>query len=133
MKGLSSYWLKEHALHSLLKAHTWTESWGGRGKAHWTRIFTPSLDWTSSWTPVEREMAFHGINQGEHFIYCHLMSTCNPMLFRFSSIGIRALHGWHLSCIFGLFWVSRFLVWKRFFFLFGVDSRLTSPIEVGDL
>ena len=120
MKGLSpSSWLKEHAL---LRAHTWTESWKGKGRAHWTQIFTPSLDWASSWTPVEHEMAFHGINQGEHFIYCHfmhaLMSTCDPMLFKFSSIGIRALHGWHLSCMFGLFRVSRFLVWKPFFFSF---------------
>ena len=42
-------------------------------------------------------MAFHGINQGKHFIYCHLMhvlmSTCDPMSFKISSIGIRA-HTW---------------------------------------
>ena len=37
MKGLSpSSWLKEHAL---LRAHTWTESWKGKGRAHWTQIF----------------------------------------------------------------------------------------------
>ena len=36
-------------------------------------------------------MVFHNINQGEHFIYCHLMhvlmSTCDLILFKFSSIG----------------------------------------------
>ena len=67
-------------------------------------------------------MVFHGINQCEHLIYCHLMhalmSTCDLMSFKFSSIGIRALYGWHLSCISGLFWVSRFLVLKPFFWRF---------------
>ena len=42
-------------------------------------------------------MAFHGINQGKHFIYCYLMhalmSTCDPMSFKISSIGIIAIHG----------------------------------------
>ena len=115
---LASSWLKRACT---LKS-TWTESWGGNGRAHWTRIFIPSLDWASSWTPMENEMVFHGINQCEHLIYCHLMhalmSTCDPMSFKFSSIGIRALYGWHLSCISGLFWVSRFLVLKPFFWRF---------------
>ena len=35
-------------------------------------------------------MAFHDINQGKHFIYCHLMhalmSTCDPMSFKISSM-----------------------------------------------
>ena len=39
-------------------------------------------------------MAFHDINQGKHFIYCHLMhalmSTCDFMSFKISSVGIRA-------------------------------------------
>ena len=34
MKGLSSSWLKEHALHSFLRAHTWTESWRGKERAY---------------------------------------------------------------------------------------------------
>ena len=36
------------------------------------------------------KMVFHGINQGNHFIYCHLMhilmATCDPMSFKISSI-----------------------------------------------
>ena len=64
-------------------------------------------DWASSWRQWRTKMAFHDINQGEHFVYSHfmhaLMSICDPMLFKNSSIGIRAQHGWHLSCIFGLF------------------------------
>ena len=34
-------------------------------------------------------MALHGINQGKHFIYCHLMdalmSTCDPISFKILS------------------------------------------------
>ena len=39
---------------------------------------------------VERENGFHDINQGERFVYSRLMhalmSTCNPMLFKNSSL-----------------------------------------------
>ena len=35
-------------------------------------------------------MVFYDINQGKHFIYCHLMHTlmytCDPMSFKISSI-----------------------------------------------
>ena len=37
-------------------------------------------------------MTFHGINQGKHFIYCHLMhvlmSICDHMSFKISSNNI---------------------------------------------
>ena len=74
-------------------------------------------------------MAFHDINQGKHFIYCHLMhalmSTCDPMSFKISSVGIRA-HTWmtfelHIWVILGfpfsgleaIFW-SFFFIWCWF-------------------
>ena len=64
-------------------------------------------------------MTFHDINQGNHFVYYHLMhalmSTCDIMLFKISSIGIGA-HTWmtfelHIWVILGF----PFLVWKPFF------------------
>ena len=81
------------------------------------------------------KMASDDINQGKHFIYCHLihalMSTSDLMSFKISSIGIRAIHGWHLSCIFGLFWVSVFWFgshFLEFFFhlvlILGFQARL---------
>ena len=60
-------------------------------------------DWALSWRQWSKKMAY----QGERFVnFCFmhaLISTCDPMLFKYSSIGIIAKYGWHLSCIFGLF------------------------------
>ena len=51
-------------------------------------------NWALSWRQWNEKMAFHEINQGERFVYSRfmhvLMSTWDPMLFKNSSIGIRA-------------------------------------------
>ena len=66
-------------------------------------------------------MAFHSINQGKHFIYCHLMhalmSTCYSMSFKISSIGIRA-HTWMTFKLayLGYFGFPNFWFGSHFFF-----------------
>ena len=83
---LASSWLKRACT---LKS-TWTESWGGNGRAHWTRIFILSQTEHILGHQWSKKFAFHGINQGKCFIYCHLMhaliSTCDPMSFKISSL-----------------------------------------------
>ena len=66
------------------------------------------------------------------------MSTCDPMSFKISSIGIRA-HTWmtfelYIWVILGFpFFGLEAIFWSFFFFLFGVDSRFSNLINVGDL
>ena len=86
-------------------------------------------------------MAFHDINQGKHFIYCHLMhalmSTCDPMSFKVF-INWYQSHTWmtfelHIWVILGFMFFGLEAIFWSFFFSFGVDSRFSSPIDVGDL
>ena len=68
-------------------------------------------------------MTFHDINQGNHFVYYHLMhalmSTCDIMLFKISSIGIGA-HTWmtfelHIWVILGFpFFGLEAIFWSSF-------------------
>ena len=76
-------------------------------------------DWASSWRLWSTKMVFHDINQGERFVYSHLMhalmSTCDPMLFKFSSIGIRANMDDIWAAYLGYFRFPLFWFWKPFF------------------
>ena len=52
-------------------------------RAHWTQIFIPS--WTKhilghQWST---KTAFHGINQGKHFINCHFTSCFNVYMWSY--------------------------------------------------
>ena len=83
--------------------------------------------------PIDEILNDIGSHVLKHFIYCHLMhalmSTCDPMCLKFHQLVLE-----HAGMTFELhIWVSCFLVWKPFFFSFGVDSRFSSPIDVGDL
>ena len=61
-----------------------------KGRTHWTQIFIPSQTEHNLGHQWSTKMAFHGINQDKHFVYCHLMhalmSTCDPMSFKISSV-----------------------------------------------
>ena len=46
---------------------------GRKGKSSLNPDSHTITNWASSWTLVEHKMAFYDINQGEHFIYYHLM------------------------------------------------------------
>ena len=89
----SSLWRTLPATH----AHTplWTEFWGLKGRAHWSFILGASRTRKADyWTSKVVEMASQSTNQGNGLnfaVKCMLnLSTCDPMKFKFSSIGIRA-------------------------------------------
>ena len=61
------------------------------------------------------------------------MLTCDPILFKCSNNWYQSWHGRHLSCIFGLFWFSRFFFFLvteaiffslRLVFILGFQARL---------
>ena len=80
---------KRHALHTRLESTHGLNLGCRKGITHWTRIFIPSRTKHILGHQWCMKMAFHGINKGKHFIYCHLMhalmSTCDPMSFKISS------------------------------------------------
>ena len=85
---------KGHALHTHLESTHGLNLGCRKGRTHWTQIFIPSRTEHILGHQWSTKMAFYDINQGKHFIYFHLMhalmSTYDPMLFKNSSIGIRA-------------------------------------------
>ena len=81
---------KWHALYICLESIHGLNLGCRKGSAHWTRIFILSLTEHILGHQWSKKFAFHGINQGKCFIYCHLMhaliSTCDPMSFKISSL-----------------------------------------------
>ena len=81
---------KEHALHTRLESTHELNLGCRKGRAHWTQIFMPPRTEHILRHQWSTKMAFYDINQGKHFIYCHLMhalmSTCDPMSFKISSM-----------------------------------------------
>ena len=81
---------KWHALYICLESIHGLNLGCRKGRAHWTRIFILSQTEHILGHQWSKKFAFHGINQGKCFIYCHLMhaliSTCDPMSFKISSL-----------------------------------------------